>query len=184
MTTERVARLRAPGPKPSYQIPPWRTAAAPGWNEVTVIRQRRIDTPGTRAVSVVQHLASLPVWERKARRVTVTPAGPRNGTYTAAGRIAGFVPWRATFEYELTDADFHSWMPTPRRGFQVAGGFQVIDDAPGSCTVVHYEQYHLPFALRSIALAWRLYVTRSMNTELERIALLAQPAPGQPGEAA
>jgi len=36
--------------------------------------------PGSRAVSVVQHLASLPVWERKARRVTVEPAGPRNGS--------------------------------------------------------------------------------------------------------
>ena len=88
-------------------------------------------------------------------------------------------------------------MPTPSRGFQVAGGkrhanllaqgnegFHVIDDAPGSCTVVHYEQYHLPFANRSIAFAWRRYVTRSMNTELERIALLAQPAPGQPSEPA
>jgi hypothetical protein len=151
---------------------------------VTVIRQRRLDTPGTRAVSVVQHLASLPVWERKARRMTVKPAGPRNGTYTAAGRIAGFIPWRATFGYELTDTGFHSWMPAPRRGVQVAGGFHVINDAPGSCTVVHYEQYHLPFASRSIAVAWRLYVTRSMNSELERIALLAQPAPGQPGSAA
>jgi hypothetical protein len=49
--------------------------------------------------------------------------------------------------------------------------------------VVHYEQYHLPFALRSIAFAWRLYVTRSMNTELDRIALLAQPPPGQASEA-
>jgi hypothetical protein len=151
---------------------------------VTVIRQRRLDTPGTRAVSVVRHLASLPVWERKARRVTVKPAGPRNGSYTASGRTAGFVTWRATFEYELTEAGFHSGMPTPRRGVQVAGGFHVINDAPGSCTVVHYEQYHLPFANRSIAFAWRLYVTRSMNAELERIALLAQSAPGQPSDAA
>jgi hypothetical protein len=151
---------------------------------VTVIHQRRLDTSSTRAVSVVQHLASLPVWERKARRVTVKPAGPRNGNYTAVGRIAGFVTWRATFEYELTEAGFHSWIPTPRRGVQIAGGFHVIDDAPGSCTVVHYEQYHLPFAHCSIAFAWRLYVTRSMHTELERIALLAQPAPGQPSEAA
>ncbi len=135
-------------------------------------------------MSVVQHLASLPVWERKARRVTVKPAGPRNGSYTAAGRLAGFVTWRATFEYELTEAGFHSWMLTPRGRFQVADGFHVIDDAPGTCTVVHYEQYHLPFANRSIAFAWRRYVTRSMNTELERIALLALPAPGQPGEAA
>jgi hypothetical protein len=157
---------------------PWRTAAAPGWNEVTVIRQRRLDTPGTRAVSVVRHLASLPVWERKARRVTVKPAGPRSGSYTASGRIAGLVTWHATFEYELTEAGFHSWMPTLRRGVQVADGFHVINDAPGSCTVVHYEQYHLPSASRSIAFAWRLYVTRSMNAELERIALLAQPAPG------
>jgi hypothetical protein len=135
-------------------------------------------------VSVVRHLASLPVWERKARRMTVQPAGPRRGSYTAAGRIAGLVPWRLTFEYELTDAGFHSWMPAPRRGFQVAGGFHVIDDDPGSCTVVHYEQYHLPFAVRSVTFAWRLYVTRSMNTELERIALLALPAPGQPSNAA
>jgi uncharacterized membrane protein len=184
MTTERTARLRAPATEAVVPDPPWRTAAAPGWNEVTVIRQCRLDTPGTRAVSVVQHLASLPVWESKARRVTVKPAGPRNGTYTAAGRIAGFVTWRATFEYELTDVGFHSWMATPSRGFQVAGGFHVIDDAPGSCTVVHYEQYHLPFANRSIAFAWRRYVTRSMNTELERIALLAQPTPGQPSEPA
>ena len=160
-------------------------AAAPGCNEVTVICQRRLGTPGTRAVSVVRHLASLPVWERKARpQVTVTPAGPRNGHYTAAGRIAGLVAWRATFEYELTDAGFHSWMPAPRRGVQVAGGFHVIDDAPGSCTVVHYEQYHLPFANRPLAVAWRLYIARSMNAELERIALLAQPSPGQPGDAA
>jgi hypothetical protein len=128
-------------------------------------------------VSVVQHLASLPVWERKARRVTVEPAGPRTGTYTAAGRIAGLVPWRATFEYELTETGFHSWMPTPRRGVQVAGGFHVINEAPGSCTVAHYEQYHLPFANRSIAFAWHLYVTHTMTTELERIALLAQTAP-------
>jgi hypothetical protein len=135
-------------------------------------------------VSAVKHLASLPVWERKARRVTVKPAGPRHGNYTADGRIAGLVPWRASFEYELTGAGFHSWMPAPARGFQVAGGFHVRDDAPGSCIVVHYEQYHLPFANRPGAFAWRLYVTRSMNTELERIALLAQPAPGQPNEAA
>jgi hypothetical protein len=184
MTTKRTARLRAPATEAVIPDPPWRTTAAPGWNEVTVIRRRRLDAPGTRAVSVVQHLGSLPVWERKARRVTVQPAGPRNGSYTAAGRIAGFVTWRASFEYELTDAGFHSWMPTPRRGVQVAGGFQVIDDAPGSCTVVHYEQYHLPFGNRPVGFAWRLYVTRSMNAELERIALLAQPAPGQPGEAA
>jgi hypothetical protein len=163
--------------------PPWRTAAAQGRNEVTVIRQCRLGTPGTRAVSVVQHLASLPVWEPKARQVTVKPAGPRNGSYTAAGRIAGLITWRAAFEYELTEAGFHSWMPTSRRGFQVAGGFRVIDDAPGSCTVIHYEQYRLPFANRLIAFTWRRYVTRSMNTELGRIALLAQPAPGQPGDA-
>jgi hypothetical protein len=31
-------------------------------------------------------------------------------------------------------------MPTPRRGVQVAGGFHVINDSPGSCTVVHHEQ--------------------------------------------
>src|SRR5260370_42692963 len=68
--------------------PPWRTAAAPGRNEVTVIRQCRLDAPGTRAVSVVQHLASLPVWPRKARSVTVKPDGPRNDSYTAAGRNA------------------------------------------------------------------------------------------------
>jgi hypothetical protein len=179
MTAERTARLRAPATEAVVPDPPWRTAAAPGRNAVTVIRQLRLDTPGTRAVSVVQHLASLPVWERKARRMTVKPAGPRNGTYTAAGRIAGFIPWRATFEYELTDTGFHSWMPAPRRGVQVAGGFHVINDPPGSCTVVHYEQYHLPFATRFIAVAWRLYVTRSMNSELERIALLAQPPPGQ-----
>ena len=184
MTTERTARLRAPATEAVVPDPPWRTAAAPRWNEVTVIRQRRLDTPGTRAVSVVQHLASLPVWERKARRMTVKPAGPRHGNYTAAGRVAGVIPWGATFEYELTDTGFHSWMPAPRRGFQIAGGFHVIDDAPGSCTVLHYEQYHLPSALRPIAFAWRLYVTRSMNTELERIALLAQPSPGQPGDAA
>ena len=181
---ERPTTGVAPATEAVVPDPPWRTAAAPGRNEVTVIRQRRLGTPGTRAVSVVQHLASLPVWERKARRVTVKPAGPRNGSYTAAGRIAGLVTWRATFDYELTDAGFHSWMPTRRRGVQVAGGFHVISDAPGSCTVVHYEQYHLPFALRPIAFAWRLYVTHTMNTELERIALLAQPAPGQPGEAA
>ena len=184
MTTERTTTGVAPTAEAFVPDPPWRTAAAPGRNEVTVIRQRRLGTPGTRAVSVVQHLASLPVWERKARRVTVKPAGPRTGSYTAAGRIAGFVTWRATFEYEFTEAGFHSWMPTPRWGFQIAGGFHVIDDAPGSCTVVHYEQYRLPFALRSIAFAWRLYVTRTMNTELERIALLAQPAPGQPIAAA
>jgi hypothetical protein len=169
--------------EPAVPDPPWRTAAAPGRNEVTVIGQCRLDAPGTRAVSVVQHLASLPVWERKARRVAVKPDGPRNGSYTAAGRIAGLVTWRATFEYELTETGFHSWMPTPRRGFQVAGGFRVIDDAPGSCTVIHYEQYHLPVASRLIAFAWRRYVTRSMNTELGRIALLAQPVPGQPGDA-
>jgi hypothetical protein len=184
MITERTAPLRAPATEAVVPDPPWRTAAARGWNEVTVIRQRRLDTPGTRAVSVVQHLASLPVWERKARRVTVKPAGPHNGSYSASGRIAGSVTWRATFEYELTAAGFHSWMVTPRRGFQVAGGFHVINDGPGSCTVVHYEQYHLPFANRPIAFAWRLYVTRTMNTELERVALLAQPAPGQPGDAA
>ena len=78
-----------------------------GRNEVTVVRQRRLDTPSTRAVSVVQHLASLPVWERKARRVTVNPAGPRTGRYTASGRIAGFLTWRATFDFELTEAGFH-----------------------------------------------------------------------------
>jgi len=183
MTTEPTARLRAPGAEGVVPDPPWRTAAAPGRNEVTVTRQHWLDTPGTRAVWAVQHLASLPVWERKARRVTVEPAGPRTGTYTAAGRIAELVIWRAAFEYELTETGFHRWMPTPRRGVQVAGGFHVINEAPGSCTVVHYEQYHLPFANRSIAFAWRLYVTHTMTTELERIALLAQPTPSQPNEA-
>lgn len=183
MTAERIARLRAPATGIVVPDPPWRTAAAAGPNEVTVIRQRRLDTPASRAVPVVQHLASLPVWERKARRMTVQPAGPRTGTYTAAGRIAGLIPWRATFEYQLTDTGFHSWMPAARHGVQVAGGFHVSTDAPRSCTVVHYEQYHLPPALRPVAFAWRRYVTRSMNTELERIALLAQPPPGQPSDA-
>lgn len=184
MTAERTARPPAPATEAVVPDPPWRAAAAPGRNEVSVIRQRRLDTPASRAVSVVQHLASLPVWERKARRMTVQPAGSRTGTYTAAGRIAGLVPWRAAFEYELTDAGFHSWMPGARHGVQVAGGFHVSTDTPGSCTVVHYEQYHLPSALRPIAVAWRLYVTRSMNTELERITLLAQPPPGLPIDAA
>jgi len=182
MTTERIAGLRSTAGDAVVPDPPWRAAAAPGWNEVTVIRRRRIDTSRTRAVAVVQHLAGLPVWERKARRVWVKPAVPRTGNYTATGRI-GFVSWRATFAYELTDVGLHSWMPTPRNGVQIAGGFHVIDDAPGSCTVVHDEQYHLPFARRSIAFAWRTYVTRTMNTELERIAMLAQPAPGQPSGA-
>jgi hypothetical protein len=114
--------------------------------------------------------------------MTVQPAGPRTGTYTAAGRIAGLIPWRAAFEYQLTDAGFHSWMPAPRRGFQVAGGFHVSTDAPRSCTVVHYEQYHLPPALRPVAVAWRLYVTRSMNSELERIALRPGLGDRVPGE--
>jgi hypothetical protein len=83
------------------------------------------------------------------------------------------------YRSRLSQLDAH-----PAQGVQVAGGFHVINDAPGSCTVVHYEQYHLPSASRSIAFAWRLYVTRSMNAELERIALLAQPAPGQLSDAA
>ena len=97
MATQRTARLRAPSTEAVVPDPPWRTAAAPGWNEVTVIRQRRLGTPGIRAVSVVQHLARLPVWERKAHRMTVQPAGSRHGNYTAAGRIAGVIPWGATF---------------------------------------------------------------------------------------
>ena len=101
--------------------PPWRpgSGARPGHDEVTLIRRRPVATTVARAVSVVQHFASLPVWERKARRIEVDPRG-RHGTYTVSGRIAGLVPWRATFRYELTDAGFHSWMPGPKMGVQVA----------------------------------------------------------------
>jgi len=74
MTTERTTTGVAPAAEAVVPDPPWRTAAAPGWDDVTVICQRRLETSSSRAVSVVQHLASLPVWERKARRVTVKPA--------------------------------------------------------------------------------------------------------------
>jgi hypothetical protein len=53
MTTERIAGLRATAGEAVVPDPPWRAAAAPGWNEVTVIRRRRIDTSSTRAVAVV-----------------------------------------------------------------------------------------------------------------------------------
>jgi hypothetical protein len=139
------------------------------------MRQRRVDTEAARAVSVVQHLASLPVWERKARRVAVDPRG-RHGSYIASGRIAGLIPWRATFDYELTDVGFHSWMPGPKMGVQVAGGFHVISHGTGACTIVHYEQYRFPVRSRLLTTAWRLYVAPTMDAELERVALLARPA--------
>jgi hypothetical protein len=60
-------------------------------------------------------------------------------------------------------------------GIQVAGGFHIIDHDPRSCTVVHYEQYRLPLRSRPLARAWRIYVTRSMTAELQRVALLAAP---------
>ncbi|MGH9267453.1 MAG: hypothetical protein ACRD0D_04680 [Acidimicrobiales bacterium] len=108
---------------------------------MTVVRERHIDAPAERAVAVVQHLGSLPVWECKARRITVTPSGARHGTYTACGRIMGLIPWGARFDYELTDRGFHSWMPAPIWGMQVAGGFRVTGHTPYTCTVLHYEQY-------------------------------------------
>jgi hypothetical protein len=41
MTTEHIASLCAPGAEAVAPDPPWRTAAAQGRNEVTVIGQRR-----------------------------------------------------------------------------------------------------------------------------------------------
>lgn len=161
------------------QHPPWRAlpASGNGPGEVTVVRRRRIETSAARAVAVVQHLGSLPVWERKALDVTVTPSGPHQGTYAARGRIAGVIPWRAEFDYELTQAGFHSWMRTPRGGVQVAGGFRVAAHGPDTCTIIHYEQYRLPISIRVLSAAWRRYVARTMDAELERVALLAGPAP-------
>ncbi|MGH9242760.1 MAG: hypothetical protein ACRD29_00230 [Acidimicrobiales bacterium] len=165
--------------------PPWRAAPAPSdaGCEVTVVRERRMDAPGERAVAVVQHLGSLPVWERKARHVTVTPSGPAHGTYAAYGRIIGLLLWRAHFDYELTELGFHSWMPAPVHGMQVAGGFLVTTHSPHTCTVLHYEQYRFPFRSRVIAAAWRRYVARGMDAELERIAQLSSPGPGRAASA-
>jgi hypothetical protein len=74
----------------ALQHPPWRRPLASGivHVEVTVVRRRRIGACATRAVGV-QHLGSLPVWERKARDVTVTPTGPHHGpTQPAVGSPA------------------------------------------------------------------------------------------------
>lgn len=78
---------------------PWRAPRAPSdpRNEVTVVRERRIDAPGNRAVAVAQHLVSLPVWECHARHVTIAPIGPAHGTYIAQGRIMGLIR-RAHFD--------------------------------------------------------------------------------------
>jgi hypothetical protein len=155
--------------------PPWRIAATSGgrWSEATVICRRRLDAPAARAVAVVQHLPSLAVWEPKARHVVVTPTGPGRGSYTATGRVAGLVPWRATFDYELTGDGFHSWMPAARMGIQVAGGFRVLGHDRESCTIAHYEHYRLPLRNHLLVAAWRIWITHSMNAELGRIALLA-----------
>lgn len=127
---ERTSKFEVPDP-------PWRATPTPSdqRREVTVVRERHIDAPAERAVAVVQHLGSLPVWECKARRITVTPSGARHGTYTACGRIMGLIPWGARFDYELTDRGFHSWMPAPIWGMQVAGGFRVTGHTPYTCTV-------------------------------------------------
>jgi pimeloyl-ACP methyl ester carboxylesterase len=106
--------------------PPWRPGlgARPGRDEVTVIRHRPVGTTAMRAVSVVQYLASLPVWERKARRVTVDPRGC-HGTYTACGRIAGF----------------HSRMHRSKMRVQVAGGLHRVGFA-----TAHWDDLNLNVA--------------------------------------
>jgi hypothetical protein len=63
------------------------------------------------------------------------------------------VPWRATFDYELTDVGFHSWMARPKMGILVAGGFHAISHGPGASTIVHYEQYRLRFRSRLLTTA-------------------------------
>jgi hypothetical protein len=103
-----------------------------------VIRERCIDASGERALAVVQHLGSLPVWERKARHVTVTTSGPAHGTYKARGRIVGVIRWRAIFDYELTDTGFHSWMRAIGRRL-AGGGVGGISTGPGLSAEVQLD---------------------------------------------
>ena len=142
------------------------------FGRVTVLSKRHIEAPAARAVAVVQDLASLPLWEHKARRVTVHATDPYRGTYSASGRLVGLIPWSAEFDYELTDTGMHS-KTSAGRGIQVRGGFRVTPHCPESCTIVHYEHYMLPVRARAALAAWRWYIARTMAAELDRIALLA-----------
>ena len=44
-----------------------------------------------------------------------------------------------------------------------------MSHGPGACTIVQYEQYHFPFRSRPLMTAWRLYVTRTMEVELDQL---------------
>ncbi len=157
---------------------------------VVVRRERQVTAPAHRAVEVVQHLASLPVWERKVRNVNVTPTDETQGTYTVRGRLFGIVPWRGSFDYELHPTGFHSTSQAPIRGIvHVEGGFRVVDHG-ATCVIVHYEHYRFHRWIRWVARFWGRYVSRTMRDELDRIAMLAHPNPtiapqlGNAGDAA
>lgn len=166
--------MTAPSTAPSPTLGAPRSNADKG--AVRLVRSLSAGVPADAAITLVQRIDSLPQWERKVRTVRVVPHGQRRGRYAAEGRLFGLVPWRATFEYEMTDSGFRSAMLDPRRR-AVCGGFRVTARGPSSCTVVHYERYESPVLrhawVRSI---WTRYVSRTMAAELTRLVTVLESA--------
>jgi hypothetical protein len=139
---------------------------------ITAVSTRALPYPKAVALPAVWNIQNIERTEVKADVVAVTPETATVGSYRVHGHFAG-VPWRGEFFYELNPDGFHSRnAPRPRKGSTIEGGFVVhaLDD--GSCRVVHYEQYRLPWWLVPLALPIKGYLRWSMRRELRDLESL------------
>jgi hypothetical protein len=152
---------------------------------VTVVEALEFPCPPARVLPAVWDLKNVEHCEVKADAVTVHPRSPRSGSYDVRGHFAR-VPWHGRFEYELTDAGFHSrTADVAPDDATVEGGFVVTPLGADQCTVIHYEQYVLAPWLAPLARLVRAYLHRSMRRELRDLRRLvlrdaSGPAAGQP----
>jgi hypothetical protein len=140
---------------------------------VRAIRRRTVECPAERAIAAVQDIKSIELTEVKADRVEVFPESPTSGSYAVTGHFAR-VPWRSRFSYRLHESGFHSHKvegETPRE-WEISGGFIVAPLDPGSCLIVHYEDYGLPRYLAPLRGLMRLYLHWSMGVELRALEAL------------
>jgi hypothetical protein len=141
-------------------------------DRVTVVSRRTMRVPPARARAAVWDIQNIERTEVKADAVTVTKVSPTAGSYTVRGHFAG-VPWRGEFFYELNPSGFHSRnAPRPGKGSTIEGGFTVEAVSDDACTVVHYEQYRLPWYFRPLRLGIVAYLRTSMRRELRDLEQL------------
>lgn len=140
---------------------------------------RPIAAPAWTALDVIQDLELIAEFEPKVTNASVHPSTPTRGTYEVTGKLFGLVRWRGTFEYQLTDTGFHSYMTEVVGGVSVSGGFSVEPRGDG-CVVTHYETYLLPRGATAARRLWRAYVRRTMKAELSVIDVLARGVHARP----